>query len=185
MLWQQASMNNTPVLRCGIYKEHSQETYFRSRHCFADSHELKQVTVWQCVLEGFYGFLSQDQFSWDQLPPDQLSRDQLVKRSICHEINSIFNVKKMVFWTLSKCFWNIFFWNSNKQHANIPVPQTSEKVKGFWDVSLTRLGAKEELCTSVGEAIDVTCTQHNHPPDQASNKAKKLVSLITGTMQPY
>ena len=45
-------------------------------------------------------------------------------------------------------------------------------------MSLTRLGAKEELCTSVGEAVDVTCTEHNHPPDQASNKAKKLVSFI-------
>ena len=29
---------------------------------------------------------------------------------------------------------------------------------------------------SVGEAVDVTCTEHNYPPDQASNKAKKLVS---------
>ena len=30
--------------------------------------------------------------------------------------------------------------------------------------------------TSVGEAVDVTCTEHNHPQDQASNKAKKLMS---------
>ena len=29
--------------------------------------------------------------------------------------------------------------------------------------------------TSVGEAVDVTCTEHNHPQDQASNKAKKLM----------
>jgi len=30
-------------------------------------------------------------------------------------------------------------------------------------------------CTSVGEAVDVTCTEHNHPPDQTS---KKLVSSV-------
>ena len=32
--------------------------------------------------------------------------------------------------------------------------------------------------TSVGEAVDVTCTEHNHPQDQASDKAKKLVSSM-------
>ena len=32
--------------------------------------------------------------------------------------------------------------------------------------------------TSVGEAIDVTCSEQNHPPDQASNKAEKLVSSM-------
>ena len=31
--------------------------------------------------------------------------------------------------------------------------------------------------TSVGDAVDVTCTQLNHPPDQA-NKAKRLVSSM-------
>ena len=30
---------------------------------------------------------------------------------------------------------------------------------------------------AVGEAVDVTCTEHNHPQDQVSNKAKKLVSF--------
>ena len=41
--------------------------------------------------------------------------------------------------------------------------------------SFTRLGEKEELRTPVGEAVDVTCTEHNHPPDWAS---KKLVSSM-------
>ena len=30
--------------------------------------------------------------------------------------------------------------------------------------------------TSVGKVVGLTCTEHNHPPDQALNKAKKLVS---------
>ena len=30
----------------------------------------------------------------------------------------------------------------------------------------------------VGRVVGVTCTEHNHPPDQASNKAKKLVSSV-------
>ena len=33
-------------------------------------------------------------------------------------------------------------------------------------------------CTSVGEAVDVTCTEHNHPPNQTSNNAKKPVSFM-------
>ena len=32
--------------------------------------------------------------------------------------------------------------------------------------------------TSVGEAVDVKCTEHNHPQDQASNMVKKLVSSM-------
>ena len=32
--------------------------------------------------------------------------------------------------------------------------------------------------TSVGEAVDVTYIDHNHPQHQASNKAKKLVSFM-------
>ena len=32
--------------------------------------------------------------------------------------------------------------------------------------------------TSVGEAVDVTCTEHNHPPDHASNKAEKLQGVL-------
>ena len=38
------------------------------------------------------------------------------------------------------------------------------------DASFTRLCAKEELATSVGEAVDVMCPEHNLLTDQASNK---------------
>jgi len=32
------------------------------------------------------------------------------------------------------------------------------------------MDAKVKLATSVGEAVEITCPEHNHPPDQASNK---------------
>ena len=37
---------------------------------------------------------------------------------------------------------------------------------------------RERRATSVGEAVDVTCTERNHPQDQASNKAEKLASSM-------
>ena len=36
-------------------------------------------------------------------------------------------------------------------------------------------GWVQRRATYVGEGVDVTGTEHNHPPDQTSNKAKKLV----------
>ena len=41
--------------------------------------------------------------------------------------------------------------------------------KVFWRCEFHRAG-REGRATSVGETVDVTCTEHNHPPDQASNK---------------
>ena len=40
---------------------------------------------------------------------------------------------------------------------------------------------------SVGETIDGACIEHNHPPDQASNKVKRLAHVLheEGTIQPY
>ena len=36
-------------------------------------------------------------------------------------------------------------------------------------------GWVQRKATCVGEAVDVAGTEHNHPPDQTSHKAKKLV----------
>ena len=41
--------------------------------------------------------------------------------------------------------------------------------KVFWRCEFHGAG-REGRATSVGEAVDVTSTEHNHPPDQASNK---------------
>ena len=49
--------------------------------------------------------------------------------------------------------------------------------KVFWQCKFHKAGCKDRA-TSVGEAIDVTCSEHNHPPDQASNKAEKLVTSM-------
>ena len=48
----------------------------------------------------------------------------------------------------------------------------------FWRCKFHKPGCKG-TATSVGEAVDVTCTEHNRPQDQASNKAKKLVSSMS------
>ena len=62
---------------------------------------------------------------------------------------------------------------------------TSKKVKCFGDVSSSQGWVQRAI--SVGKTIDITRTEHNHPPDQASNKAKKLVSSLheEGKIQPY
>ena len=39
--------------------------------------------------------------------------------------------------------------------------------------------------TSVGEHVDVMCTEHNHPQGQASNKAKKMVSSMRKGLYSY
>ena len=41
--------------------------------------------------------------------------------------------------------------------------------KIFWRWELHKAGCNRRA-TSVGEAVEVTCLEHNHPPDQASNK---------------
>ena len=46
-----ASMDNIPGLSYRICKELSPRRYLWSRHCFADSCDLKQGTVWRCVLD--------------------------------------------------------------------------------------------------------------------------------------
>jgi len=46
----------------------------------------------------------------------------------------------------------------------------------FGDANLTRLGAKKEPI-SVGKTVDVTCTEHIHSPDQASNKLLLVSSM--------
>ena len=51
----------------------------------------------------------------------------------------------------------------------------------FWRCEFHKAGCKGRA-TSVGEAVDVTCTEHNHPPDQASNAG---VLHEEGTIQPY
>ena len=56
------------------------------------------------------------------------------------------------------------------------LPQISKKVKCFRNASFQ--AEYNGRATSFGEAVDVTCTGHNHPQDQASNKAMKLVSSI-------
>ena len=57
------------------------------------------------------------------------------------------------------------------------MPHISNLKEGkiFWRCKFHKAGCKEELRTYVGKAVDVTGTEHNHPPDQISNKAKKLV----------
>ena len=40
----------------------------------------------------------------------------------------------------------------------------------FWRCELHMAGCKGRAA-SVGEAVEVTCPEHNHPPDQASNKS--------------
>ena len=49
--------------------------------------------------------------------------------------------------------------------------------KVFWQCEFHKAGCKGRA-TPVSEAIDITCNEHNHPPDQASNKAEKLVSSM-------
>ena len=68
-----------------------------------------------------------------------------------------------------------------KQHASIP--QTSKKAVHFQDASFTGWG--KGRATSVGEAADVTCTEHNHPQDQASNKPIEETGVLhkEGTIQ--
>ena len=55
--------------------------------------------------------------------------------------------------------------------------QTSDgpvvKIDCFGDVSLSQGWMQRAI--SVGETTDVTRTEYNHPPGQASNKAKKLL----------
>ena len=55
------------------------------------------------------------------------------------------------------------------QHASIS--QISKKVL---EMQVSQ-GWVQRKATCVGEAVDVTGTKHNHPPDQTSHKAKKLV----------
>ena len=52
-----------------------------------------------------------------------------------------------------------------------------KECKVFWQCEFHKAGCKGRA-TSVGEAIDITCNEHNHPQDQASKKAEKLVSFM-------
>ena len=51
-----------------------------------------------------------------------------------------------------------------------------KRVKCFGDASFTGLGAKEEVHLLV--RLLMSCTERNHPPDQASAEAEKLVSSM-------
>ena len=52
-------------------------------------------------------------------------------------------------------------------------------------MQILQAGAKEELHAPVGEDADVTCTEHNHPQDLASNKAIEEAGVLhkEGTIQ--
>ena len=49
-----------------------------------------------------------------------------------------------------------------------------EEGEVFWKCKFHKAGCNGRATSH--EVVDVTWTEHNHPPDQASNKAKKLVS---------
>ena len=44
------------------------------------------------------------------------------------------------------------------------MKERSVKTKVFWQCEFHKAGCKGRA-TSVGEAIDIMCKEHNHPPD--------------------
>ena len=50
-LTARALMDNILGLGCQMHKGWSIKRYFQSRHCFADSCELKWTIVWRCVVD--------------------------------------------------------------------------------------------------------------------------------------
>ena len=109
----------------------------------ASSHEINSDEINCHQINSHEINLSQDQLSQDHLPRNQLNFIRLKKGYFEHLTES---------------------YGMQINQYNTSILQTSKKVKCFRDVSFTRLGAKGRA-TSVGEAVDVTCTEHNHPQD--------------------
>ena len=93
-------------------------------------------------------------------------------RSICNEINSIFYVENhQTVFVLAEL-------NSTKPVCQLQHTSNLKEGKVFWRCEFHKAGCKGRA-TYVGEAVDVTtCTEHYHPPDQASSRAKKLVTSM-------
>ena len=58
------------------------------------------------------------------------------------------------------------------------------KLQSFGDASSSQ-GYSPIWAISVGETIDITRTEHNHPPDQESNKTKKLHGVFSEKRMQY
>ena len=141
--------------------------------------------------------VSQNQFSWDQLPPDQLSWDQLATRST----QSVQNQYASILTLLSQCAFSnksvpvkclykkLCSYSIQCSHGRVHWNPQRRKGDTLWklqilydsleiDEHFTGLGAKEGLHLFV--RVLISHALNNHRPHHASNKVKK-----EGTIQPY